>query len=242
VVLTCSREAKRGANLLITSNYPMHVLLLTLTDDPLDPPGEGRYGGAQLFMFDLGRHLVRRGNSVTFLTRKSRPDKPEFDQLGPQCQIFRLKAGPEREASHHDIWPYQESLRQQTAELMSNLGQFDSILSYNWISGLLAIETKIKPHVHHILSLGRVRKELGEEDHSADYSRDQGELKVFNTATRLICVCNDEIASLQRLYPEVDHSKAVVIPYPVNPDAYSRRPLNSSVFLRWKAKGLQEGT
>ena len=219
----------------------MRVLLVTLTDDPLDPPGEDRYGGAQLFMFDLGRYLIRRGHSVTFLTRQSRADKPKFHQLGPRCQIYRLSAGPEREVSHHDMWRYEQELREQTNTLMESMGEFDATLSYNWISGLLAIETKVTPHIHHILSLGRVRKELDEESHLSDVSRDLGELHVFGAASRLVCVCTDELESLRRLYPEVDHSKAVVIPYPVDSNVYSRRPLDPDIFLRWKAEGLQEG-
>ncbi|MEA2329592.1 MAG: hypothetical protein QOE68_4551, partial [Thermoanaerobaculia bacterium] len=54
----------------------MNILIITLTDDPFDPPGESRYGGAQRFMFDLGRYLVRRGHHVVFMTRQSRSRKP----------------------------------------------------------------------------------------------------------------------------------------------------------------------
>jgi hypothetical protein len=220
----------------------MQVLLLTLTDDPLDPPGDDRYGGAQLFMFEIGRYLVRTGHHVTFLTRKSRPDKTHLDRLGPTCTIYRIRGGPERELSHHDVWPYQEEMREQLVGLTSTLPQFDCVLSYNWISGLFAIDLGIKPHVHHILSLGRVRKELSEERNPADDVRDHAELQVFRYATRLVCACNDELSSLHRLYPELDHSSAVVIPYPVDSGAYARRPFNSGVFLRWKAARLEEGS
>jgi hypothetical protein len=193
-------------------------------------------------MFDLCRHLVRNGSDVTFLTRKSRADKPDFQQIGPSFQIHRLRIGPDRELSHHDLWNWQLEILSQASILIKTLEPFGSVLSYNWISGLMAIETHVDPHVHHILSLGRVRKELGEEDHDADFSRDQGELKVFHAATRLVCACNDEFSALARLYPEIDHSKAVVIPYPVEPDAYTRRPLDSSIFLHWKAKRFEEGS
>jgi D-inositol-3-phosphate glycosyltransferase len=219
----------------------MRIIIVSLTDDPLDPPGADRYGGAQLFIFDLCRHLVRTGNVVTLLTRKSRPDKPDLQQLGPSFQVRRLRVGPDRELSHHDLWEWQQQLLRQIAEFVSTVEPFEGIFSINWLSGLMALETHITPHVHHILSLGRARKELGEENHAADIRRDQGELKVFRESTRLICACINEFSALQKLYPEIDNSKAVVIPYPVEPDAYIKRPLDPSVFLRWKAKGLEEG-
>src|SRR5947209_4180877 len=205
----------------------MRVIIVSLTDDPLDPPGADRYGGSHVFMFDLCRHLVRTGSSVTLLTRKSRPDKPDLQQLGPSFQVRRFRVGPDYELSHHDLWEWQQQILLQSAEIAS-VDKFDIVFSINWLSGLMAIETQITPHVHHILSLGRVRKELGEAGHAADLLRDQGELRVFQKATRLICTCRNEFSALQELYPEVDHTKAVVIPYPVDPNAYTRRPINTS--------------
>jgi glycosyltransferase involved in cell wall biosynthesis len=219
----------------------MRVLIITLADDPLDPPGDDRYGGAHLFMYEAGRYLTRKGHFVVFITRKSREDKPSFEDIGPRCQIYRIPAGPESEMSHHDMWQYRPELAQNATSLIKDSGPYDCVLSFNWISGLLALEAGMKPHVHHILSLGRVRKELGEEPHPSDFSRDEGELEVFNQATRLVCVCNDELTSLQRLYPEVDSTKAVIIPYPVDSDIYARRPFSASVFLRRKAERLKEG-
>ncbi|HVG07374.1 MAG TPA: glycosyltransferase [Thermoanaerobaculia bacterium] len=219
----------------------MRVLILTLADDPLDPPGYDRYGGAHLFVYEAGRYLTRKGHFVAFITRKSRPDKPSFENVGPHCQIFRVPAGPEFEMSHHDIWQYQPELSQNAMSLIQDSDPYDCVLSFNWISGLLALKSGVKPHVHHILSLGRVRKELGEEPHPSDSSRDAGELEVFSQATRLVCVCSDELHSLQSLYPEVDSTNAVIIPYPVDSDIYARRPFSASVFLRRKAERLKEG-
>ena len=219
----------------------MRVLLVSLTDDPLDPPGAGRYGGAQLFMLDLCRYLVRQGYDVTFLTRKSRIDKPGFQQVGPLFRIHRLKVGPDGELPHHDLWAWKRDAISQVATLAKGIEPFNSVMSYNWISGLAAAEANVSRHVHHILSLGRVRKELGEAGNTADLDRDAGELEVFRRASRLVCVCNDELSALKRLYPEVDHSKAIVIPYPVELDAFTKRPLAPRVFLHWKAKRLKEG-
>ena len=216
------------------------ILLLGLTDDPLDPPGYGRYGGAQGFMFDLGRHLVRSGIEVLYITRKSRPDKPLFQSLGPLCRIYRIEVGPPFEVSHHELWTEIEIVSQRVTEISNGEDGISTVMSYNWISGLAAMATGVRPLVHHILSLGRSRIALGEESDASDLARDQGEVRVFSAADRLICVCRDEINSLKRLYPEVDDAKAVVIPYGVDPNVYYERPLHTDLFLCRSTQRFQE--
>jgi hypothetical protein len=107
------------------------------------------------------------------------------------------------------------------------------VMSYNWISGLAAASTTIHPHIHHILSLGRVRLQRGEESHPSDETRDAAEIKVFETADRLVCVCQNELDSLRQLYPEIDPGQAVVIPYGVDDGIFQRKPSSPHAHLRW---------
>jgi len=209
----------------------MKILVATLADDPLDPPGEDRYGGAQLFMFDVGRHLARSGHEVHFLTRRSRPGKPRHQSLGRYWHIHRVDIGPQGELSHHDLWQHRTEIETATVALISQQSSFDVVLSFNWLSGLAAKSAGIQPHVHHILSLGRARLALNEEPHPSDDSRDAGEVEVFSHATRLVCVCRDELASLQQLYPEVDNSKCRIIPYGTDSDVFYRRPCDADDYI-----------
>lgn len=220
----------------------MNVLIITLTDDPFDPPGENRYGGAQRFMFDLGRHLVRRGHTVLFVTRQSRPGKPLHQTFGSRCQIRRFPVGSQDEVSHHDLWTYQEEIETLVGGLVSGERRFDSVLSFSWLSGLAAIETGIHPHVHHILSLGRVRRALNEHPHPSDDARDHGEVQVFMKADRLICVCRDEFESLTSLYPEIDARKGRIVPYGIDGDVFYPRPCDADDYVRRQAEGYPEGT
>jgi len=216
------------------------LLILALSDDPLDPPGHGRYGGAQLFVFDLGRYLVRAGYEVVYISRKSRPDKPKFQSLGPKCRIYRIEAGPEEEINHHHLFSMMDQIHAGVAEVLQEEKYFDAVQSHNWISGLVAIGTGIKPHYHHILSLGRVRRELGEEKDSSDYFRDEGEIKVFGEATHLLCATKDEAVSMQRLYPNIDDSKIRTISYAVDNNIHERRPYDTSNFIHRAAKRIKE--
>ena len=127
------------------------ILIVSLTDDPVDPPGSGRYGGSHQFIFDLARHLVRRESDVTFITRRSRPDKPLFQEFGPLCRIHRLEVGPLHETSHHSLWREALELRQGVCTVVEKLEKPTSVLSFNWISGLAAKEPKT-PRSHKHLS------------------------------------------------------------------------------------------
>lgn len=219
----------------------MRFLLIVLSDDPFDPPGDGRYGGAHLFSFDLGRHLVRAGHEVVYLTRKSRADKPLYQELGPCCRLHRIEVGPEDEKDHHGLGTAMDKIDAAIIRSLNEEGKFDCVFSYNWVSGLAAKHTGIRPHIHHILSLGRVRLELGEEEHNSDGMRDRGEIEVFTSASRLICVCPDEFHSLIRLYPEVDRRVAVIIPYGVDENEFTPRPTTAIDFLRGASERFAQG-
>lgn len=220
----------------------MRILLIALTDDPLDPPGDDRYGGGQAFMLDLGRHFVRKNHEIVFLTRKSRIDKPDLQSLGPLCKIYRVSIGPSVEVSHHELWESVTEACNAAKRLVTNEPHFDAVISSNWISGLAASSTDLRPHIHHILSLGRVRLQLGEESHASDQARDAAELEIFGSADRLVCVCRNELLSLRQLYPEVHSPKAVIIPYGVDNRVFQNRPTDPHIYLRWEAERFSQGT
>lgn len=146
-------------------------MLLVLTDDPFDPPGVGRFGGSHAFFFDLGRELVRAGHAITVVTRRNHPDKPLRQNFGPLCRVRRLPVGPPDEVDHHGLGELLEEFVAGVATVMAEEHRFDIIQTSNWLSGATArlLQTANPPwHVHHVLSLGRARLELGEEAASSD--------------------------------------------------------------------------
>jgi glycosyltransferase involved in cell wall biosynthesis len=183
-------------------------------------------------MFDVGRHLVRSGHEVHFLTRQSRPGKLLHQSLGLYCHVHRAVIGPAGELNHHELWRFRGEIEAAMVELVSHEAPFDTVLSFNWLSGLAAKATDIRPHVHHILSLGRVRLAMNEEPHPSDDWRDAGEAEVFSHADRLVCVCRDEYLSLQQLYPDIDASKGRIIPYGTDADVFCRRPRDADDYVR----------
>ena len=212
----------------------MRILLLTLTDDPFDPAGVGRFGGSQAFFFDLSRQLVRMGHCVTVVTRLNDPGKPRFQSLGPLCSIHRVAVGPPLEVDHHSLGHLREDLIANVLALPLD-GRFHILQTSNWLSGSVGLGLTpgiADKHVHHLLSLGRVRLTLGEERSAHDKARDEWECRIFASADALVCVTEDERAALERLYPDVEKHKVTIIPYGIDPDIFSPRPGDAYDYIR----------
>lgn len=212
----------------------MRILLLTLTDDPFDPAGVGRFGGSQAFFFDLSRQFVRFGHYVTIVTRLNDPGKPHFQSLGPLCCIHRVAIGPQLEVDHHSLGHLRDDLI--TSVLALPLGaRFDILQTSNWLSGavgLAFVPSIADKHIHHLLSLGRVRLAHGEEPSSNDQDRDEWECRIFASADALVCVTEDEQNALERLYPDVAKHKITIIPYGIDLDIFSPRPGDAYDYIR----------
>src|SRR5712692_10219803 len=89
---------------------PFHVVMLCLTDDPLDPPGWERFGGGHLFVLDLGRYLVRLGWRADYVTRRNAPTKQVCEELGPLCRVTRVDVGPAEDVATLALHPYLNDL------------------------------------------------------------------------------------------------------------------------------------
>ncbi|MEO5335950.1 MAG: glycosyltransferase [Magnetospirillum sp. WYHS-4] len=212
----------------------MDILLLTLTDDPFDPPGAGRFGGSHAFFFDLSRQFVRRGHDLTIVTRLNSSCKPRIQELGPLCRLYRLEVGSPTEMDHHSMGSLRDELADALAGLLSGK-TFDIVQTSNWLSGAVGIglvPVIARRHVHHLLSLGRTRIELGEEASCFDGVRDVWERRVFNEADTLICVSRNEKDALERLYPDVRPQSVSIIPYGIDSQIFSRRPESADDFIR----------
>ena len=223
-----------------------HIGLVCFVADPFDPPGQERFGGGHLFLFDLGRFLVNDGFRVTYFTRRNSSEKPVFDQIGPMCTIIRLEVGPPEELPPPVVGSYLDELSLAFDQAITGRRlEFSALHSHYWIGGEVVrsfCAIHHVRHVHSILSLGRVNREKGESLTTSSSVREQHEIRVINSADAVIAVCPSELADLQRLYPEVDPSRIHVIPYGVDPDVFYPRPQSEGDFVRRQAIGFPQGS
>src|SRR5205807_8596871 len=154
--------------------------------------------------------------------------------LGPLCCVYRLAIGPPEEIDHHSLGHLREDLIASALALPFG-DRFDVLQTSNWLSGavgLALLPSIADKHVHHLLSLGRVRLELGEEPTFHDQMRDEWERRIFASADALVCVSQDEKNALERLYPDVAKHKVTIIPYGIDSDDFSPRPGDGHDYLR----------
>lgn len=213
------------------ASHAARIALVCFIADPFDPPGFDRFGGGHLFIFDLGRYLVRNGFHVTFVTRLNSPQKPLFDVLGPRCSIYRLAVGPAMEIDPSSVGELVGELATSFEQTIEKSGlEFDAIHSHYWIAGEVArrfCKSRHIRHIHSVLSLGRLKPGFRSQP-----IRDSCEVNVFRSADILLTVCNSELSDLERLYPEVSLTKTHTIPYGVDPDVFYIRPQSESDFVR----------
>lgn len=216
-----------------------------MIDDPFDPPGYGRFGGGNLFLFDLGRYLIRRGFIVTYIIRKNSSEKKSFERLGNNCTIIRLQVGPEKEISPKYVASLIEPLKIKFSEKMEELeGKIIACHSIYWISGIVVLEyckaNNIRL-VHSILSLGRLKISNEQCHDKIEKKRDSSEVLIFNEADDLIVVCPNEKNNLYELYPEVKNTDCHIVPYGIDEKMFFPRPESPGNFVCRSANRFKQG-
>lgn len=231
--------------LSLSQDMVARIAQVCFVADPFDPAGHERYGGGHLFLFDLGRFLVQTGYHVTFFTRRNAPHKPEFDELGPLCSIYRLAVGPPEELPPATVGEQVDQLSTAFASLLdAEKLKFSAFHSHYWIAGEVVrrfCAGHPSRHVHSILSLGRSNRERGEPCGTIASLRDACEIRVFNAVDALVAVCPTELADLTRLYPEVDCANTHIIPYGVEPDVFYPRPQSERDSVCRQTRGFAQG-
>lgn len=221
-----------------------HIGICCMIDDPFDPPGHGRFGGGHVFMFELGRYLVQAGNRVTFLTRRNAAQKPRLEQLGPYCTLLRIPAGPAEEIAVEDVGAFTDNLVDASGEFFGHEGWPQVVHAQYWISGEVARRLKNIGEfriLYHPLSFGRRKRELGFSRGAANEQREVVEPRVLNAADVIVTVTPFERQTLQRLYPEIDDEKCVLVPHGVDTDVFCPRPDDTGIYVRRQTRRFLEG-
>jgi len=222
----------------------MRIGVLCLTDDPFDPAGYGRHGGSHRVMFDMGRHFVRRGATVIYVTRLNSPHKPAFEELGTRCSIHRVASGPTEPMPYYECAAFLDDMTRAVSELAAMRSPPpERVVSYNWLSGEVAarLYAQETAHTHYVLTLGRAKLETGEPRDKVTDAWLACEERVFAHARRIVTCSTYEREALKRLYPAVDPRKIFCIPLGVDLNVFGRRPRSTDHLVRRAADRFSEG-
>jgi hypothetical protein len=223
----------------------MNIVIASMIDDPFDPPGCGRFGGGHIFLFDLGRYLVRHGLNVAYICRNNSSEKVGFERLGEKCVIYRINVGPQKEIATSEIVDYLVPLKTQFENILNQFIKIDVIHTSYWISGLIALDYCKKNNIKHIntiLSLGRLK--LKGKKHLSAYEklRDESEISVFSKVDELIAICQDEKETLFSLYPELEKNiNCHIIANGIDETIFYKRPEPSCGFICRATNRFKQG-
>lgn len=220
------------------------IWVIALIDDPFDPPGEGRYGGGQSFIFDLGRGFVRQGFDVTYITQLNAPTKPRFERFGPRCRIYRLEAGEARYRLGEEAALSIDILAQKTAELLEVAPAPETIHAQYWVSGAVAVRVRASrpiPIFLYPMSFGRAKQAAGEARSPFSELREQIEPDVLVACDHVVVGTPDECALLRRHYESVRDEQILLAPLWCDGQLFSPRPEPADHYVRRAARRFAEG-
>lgn len=195
-----------------------YVLLITLHADPAMPPGYHEWGGTHTYMKELLDEYGRMNIPCILITRKSMPQLPSVEQINGCCTIFRLLSGEIGPMDKTKLKYYHDEHLKQIREIIAQQNALPFVIhSVYWNSGRIALALNEElhiPFVHSIISNSRGRVRRGAQEPVPD--RADYEQAIYDKASRLICVSEDESNDLQQLY-HVSREKIVVAGQYIHP-------------------------
>lgn len=84
----------------------MEIVFLSPHSDPLALAGEPDSGGQCIYEFELASSLSRIKNTHVKIFCRQNYRRPDYEEVNPQFEIFRINCGPEKFVRKEEIEPY----------------------------------------------------------------------------------------------------------------------------------------
>lgn len=177
----------------------INLLVLTVHSDPTIHPGSIEGGGTNLYINELIDMVIFKKINTLLITRKASEGKNLF-KYG-KVKIVRTQLGPEAQWDKSNLDDLEEKIEELILiEIEKIKFKPDLIHSVYWYSGRAALKLSEKfgvPFVHTIISNGYRKKISG---YGASLQRIETEKKIFEKASCLISVSNQEKSDLIKFY------------------------------------------
>ncbi len=209
---------------------PSRVAMLSYHTCPLAKLGGQKTGGMNVYVRDFSQALAGTGVQVDVFTRLQPGCEPVVNHdLGPNCRVIHIPAGPDRLVSVQEMEAY---LDEFTAGVLAFAAaediQYDLIHSHYWLSGLIGERLRAAwqgiPLVQMFHTLGHMKNAIARSPSEyATPARLEGETHIVQVADRLIAATQAEEQQLIDCYG-ADRRKIAIVPPGV--DLQRFRPLD----------------
>lgn len=185
-----------------------------------------------IYVWELARHLGRRGHKVDIFTRRQDTELPDVVSWEANVRVIHVTAGPEAPVAKEGVYRLLPQFLQGVVAFQKETGEaYDLVHSHYWLSGWVGQVLQGLwgvPHVVMFHSLGEAKNRARVSEHEPIH-RLEGEREIAHSADRVICASQDERELLMRLYA-VPSSAIAVVPCGVDLDTF--RPVDKAKVRR----------
>ena len=145
----------------------MRICMLSVHTCPLAALGGKKTGGMNVYVRDLAKEFASRGHLVEVFTRSQDACVPRLShELGPNCRVVHIPAGPESPISTETVHDYLDEFVAGVLRYAEEHDRrYDIIHSHYWLSGLVAQRLREAwgaPFVQMFHTLGLMKNEVFE--------------------------------------------------------------------------------
>ena len=200
---------------------PRRVAMISYHTCPLAKLGGQKTGGMTVYVRDFSGALAAlpgAGVAVDVFTRLQPGCEPPVNhELGPNCRVIHIPAGPDRLVSVREMEGYLDEFSAGVLHFATTEGvQYDLIHAHYWLSGLIGERLRAAwggiPLVQMFHTLGHMKNAIARSpDEFATAARLAGETHIVAAADCLIAATPAEEEQLIDLYG-ADPAKIAVVP------------------------------
>jgi D-inositol-3-phosphate glycosyltransferase len=205
-------------NRQLEQTLPQRVAMISYHTCPLARLGGQKTGGMNVYVRDFSQALADTGIQVDVFTRLQPGCEPPVNhELGPNCRVIHIPAGPDRLVSVQEMEAYLDEFTAGVLAFAAAEGvQYDLIHGHYWLSGLIGEQLRAAwqgvPLVQMFHTLGHMKNAIARSPSEfATAARLDGETHLVQVADRLIAATPAEEQQLIDFYG-ANPAKIAVVP------------------------------
>jgi len=190
------------------------IAFLSLHASPLARLGQRENGGLNVYVRSVCEELGARGVHTDVFVRRTDPDEPAEQAMGPRSRVMAINAGPARRLPKHQLPNTRDEYLDGVRHFMVSSGRrYQAVHSHYWLTVDVAAELARQlgvPWLHTAHTLAAVKGEYGFDGDGPE--RLLAELRAVSGGARLVANTPGEAHGLRRLYGA--HQGQVVVAPP----------------------------
>ncbi len=178
------------------------IAFLSLHASPLARLGERENGGLNVYVRSVCEELGARGVHTDVFIRRTDPDEPSEQAMGPRSRVVAVNAGPARKLTKPQLPNTRDEYLEAVRFYMQRSGRhYLAIHSHYWLTADVAAELAMDlgvPWLHTAHTLAAVKGEYGFDGDGPQ--RLVAEHRAVTGGARLVANTPGEASALRRLY------------------------------------------